>query len=307
MPGTHAAGVVAGVHDGTGGFSGVAPAARILPVRYAAQGGTQALDLAQAIEYAVEMGACIVHLAHGADLSASGVRRAIQYAATRNALVVASAGTAADAPRAPEDAPNTLRVMAVDPDCQPLADYGDPVRGAQADIAAPGFARVPRWRGDGHGELQGAAVAPAYVSGSAALLKALNPGWGYHEIKEHLLASGVVQPQLAGHCAGGQLLDIGRAVLGPLEHAEEFRSLVWSSLADAVMHWKLRYRPPLCANIVALYRPHGDEHWRELAYARAGALRMTIPAASLRRSSGVLRLACRESNFHAGDVELSIR
>ena len=33
---------------------------------------------------------------------------------------------------------------------------------------------------------------------------------------------------------------------------------------------------------------------------------MTVPAASLRRSSGTLRLACRESNFHADDIELTI-
>lgn len=307
MPGTHAAGIVAGVHGGAVGFSGVAPGSRILPVRYATQGGTQALDLAHAIEYAVEMGACIVNLAYGADLAATGVPRAIQYAATRNALVVTSADHVADAPLAPEQAPNTLRVLAVDPDCKPLSNYRSPRGGSRADIAAPGFARVPRWRGDGHSELYGAAVAPAYVSGCAALLKALNPGWGYHEIKEHLLASGSARPQLAELCASGQLLDIGDAVLGPLAHAEEIRSLTWSPLADAVMHWKLRYRPPFCANIVALYRPHGDEHWRELAYARAGALKMTVPAASLRRSSGILRLACREANFHADDVELTIR
>ncbi len=30
-------------------------------------------------------------------------------------------------------------------------------------------------------------------------------------------------------------------------------------------------------------------------------------AASLRRSSGILRLASRESNFHTDDIELTIR
>ena len=77
------------------------------------QNGVILVDLAHAIEYAVEMGACIVNLAYGADLAATGVPRAIQYAATRNALVVTSADHVADAPLAPEQAPNTLRVLAV--------------------------------------------------------------------------------------------------------------------------------------------------------------------------------------------------
>jgi hypothetical protein len=145
------------------------------------------------------------------------------------------------------------------------------------------------------------------VSGCAALVKALNPGWGYHEIKEHLLASGTSQSHLGEHCLGGQMLNVANAVLGPIEHADDARSLTWSSLNDAMLHWKMRYRSSLCVNAVALYRSHGDEHWRELAFARAGTQRMTVPAASLRRSSGILRLGCRESNFHADDIELTIR
>jgi hypothetical protein len=58
---------------------------------------------------------------------------------------------------------------------------------------------------------------------------------------------------------------------------------------------------------VALYRPHGDEHWRELAYARASSLHMVVPASALRRSSGTLRIASREANFHSDEVALTIR
>jgi subtilase family protein len=302
IAGTHAAGVVAGRRSEVEDFSGVAPNARLLPVRYTTETGTQALDLAHAIEYAVEMGACIINLAHSADLAATGVLRAVQYAATRNALVVCSARVnGADADEPP---PNLLRVLAVDQECRPLNEHG---AAASADLAAPGFARVPHWKSNGHSVLHGAAIGAPYVSGCAALVKALNPGWGYHEIKEHLLASGTAQPQLAEHCASGHVLNVAHAVLGPLEHVGEPRALEWSSLNDAVLHWKLRYRSALCVNAVALYRPDGDEHWRELATARAGTLRMIVPADSLRRSTGTLRLACRESNFHADDVELAIR
>jgi subtilisin family serine protease len=306
IPGTQAAGVAAGRHSETGDFSGVAPGARLLPVRYTTRPGTQALDLAHAIEYAVEMGACIVNVSHAAEVSAQGVLRAIQYAATRNALVVCSAG-AGGVPVSEDSAPNIIRVLAVDEDCRPLPNYHGQDAGAAAHLAAPGFARVPVWRGSGHAVQQGAGLAAPYVSGCAALVKSLNPGWGYHEIKEHLLASGTPRESLAGHCQDGHLLNVAHAVLGPLEHVGEARVLGWSSLNDVPLRWNLRYRSALCVNAVALYRPNGDEHWRELATARAVSQKMTIPADSLRPSSGTLRLACRESNFHADDLELTIR
>ena len=100
---------------------------------------------------------------------------------------------------------------------------------------------------------------------------------------------------------------MAHAVLGPLEHTDSVRTLHWSSLNDAALHWQQLYRSALCVNAVALYRPHGDDHWRELAFGRASTLKMTVPAASLRRSSGTLRLACRDANFHAEDIELTIR
>jgi subtilisin family serine protease len=306
IPGTQAAGVAAGRHSEADEFSGVAPGARLLPVRYTTRPGTLALDLPHAIEYAVEMGAGIVNVSHAADVSAPGVQRAIQYAATRNVLVVCSAGAGGGVTVREDSAPNIVRVLAVDPECRPLPNYYGQDAGAAAHLAAPGFARVPMWRGTGHSVLLGSGIAAPYVSGCAALVKSLNPGWGYHEIKEHLLVSGTARESLAGHCQNGQLLNVAHAVLGPLEHVDEARVLSWSSLNDATLRWNLRYRSALSVNAVALYRPNGDAHWRELATARAVTQKMTIPAEALRRSSGTLRLACRESNFHADDIQLTI-
>jgi len=304
VSGTHAAGVAAGRASEVECFSGVAPEARILPVRYSSTPGTHAFDLAHAIEYAVEMGAHIINVGHGADMDATAVRRAVQYAATRNVLVVCSMAKPAPVASvtAEEVPPNLLRVLAIDEELQPIAETA-PV----GDIAAPGFARVPHWRATGHTALTNAALGAPYVSGCAALVKSLNPGWGYHELREHLVVSGATQPGLAGKCRNNKVLNVADAVLGPLELASDARTMQWSSLNDAMISWKLRYRSAFCMNTVALYRPHGDEHWRELAFARAPSLHMVIPAASLRRSSGTLRLASREANFHSEEIALTIR
>jgi hypothetical protein len=295
--------VAAGRLSGVESFSGVAPEARILPVRFSAVRGQPALDLSQAIEYAAEMGASIINLGKTAELSAPTVERAILYAASRNALVVCAAPVALPhtAANADDPVPNLLAVVSVSESGGPV----DPHTGA-AHLAAPGFGHVPLWGGKGHTPHSDPALGAAYVSGCAALVKSLNPTWGYHEIKEHLLVSATANADLH-QLKAARVLNVANAVLGPIELACDSTELSWSGLNDAVLQWKLRYRTPLCVNVAALYRPHGDEHWRELATARAGTLKMTIPASVLRRSAGVLRLACRESNFHSDEIPLTIR
>jgi subtilisin family serine protease len=304
IPGTHAAGVAAGRFSEVERFSGVAPDARILPVRFTNGPGPQALDLAHAIEYAVEMGASIINVSHAGEVGTPSVQRAIQYAAARNVLVVVSA-TDASSPMALADedrVPNQLNVLSIGEELQPLVHCARQV----AHLAAPGFARVPQWRGSGHSVMSGNALGAAYVSGCAALVKSLNPAWGYHEIKEHLLASSTTRPELEGKCQSAAVLNVANAVLGPIEFADETKSLTWQAFNDVQIAWKLRYRAALCVNAVALFRPHGDAHWRELGVARAGALRMTIAGSALRRSSGTLRIACRESNFYSEEAALTI-
>jgi subtilisin family serine protease len=304
IAGTHAAGVAAGRLSEVERFSGVAPDARILPVRFSNGTGPQSLDLAHAIEYAVEMGACIVNISPAGFVTEPSAQRAIQYAAARNVLVVCSAPDASSPMAMADDdrVPNQINVLSISEQWQPMTNCAR----QSAHLAAPGFARVPQWRGSGHSTLLGNAIGAAYVSGCAALIKSINPVWGYHEIKEHLLASCTVHTELANKCQTGAALNVANAVLGPIELAGDTRPISWPSLNDAVLEWKLRYRSALCTHAVALFRPHGDAHWRELAVARAGSLKMTIPGSALRRGSGTLRIACRESNFSTEEIALTI-
>jgi subtilisin family serine protease len=304
ISGTHAAGVAAGRLSEVENFSGVAPDARILPVRFTNGPGPQALDLAHAIEYAVEMGACILNISHADEVATPPVQRAIQYAAARNVLVVVAASDASS-PMALADedrVPNQMNVLSIGEEWQPMVNCARQA----VHMAAPGFARVPQWRGSGCNVMSASALGAAYVSGCAALVKSLNPAWGYHEIKEHLLASSTVRPELEGKCQSAAVLNVANAVLGPIELADGATALTWQAFNDVQLSWKLRYRAALCVNAVALFRPRGDAHWRELGVARAGSLKMIIPGNALRRSSGTLRIACRESNFHSEEIALTI-
>ena len=190
--------------------------------------------------------------------------------------------------------PNQINVLSIGEQWQPMASCARQA----AHLAAPGFARVPQWRGSGHSVLLGNAIGAAYVSGCAALVKTLNPAWGYHEIKEHLLASCTVHPELEGKCQTAAVLNVANAVLGPIELADDARPAHLAVAQRRGARMEAALSRGAVRERVALFRPHGDAHWRELAVARAGALKMTIPGDALRRSSGTLRIACRESNFH---------
>ena len=299
------AGIAAARASEADGVAGIAPHVRLVPVRFGDGAEPVIPDLARAIELAVEAGASIIHIPASANPGTSGVARAVQYAAARNALVVCAANPSIAALRSrviDDPVPNQISVLSVSEQGVPHAAHAD----ASGDIAAPAFARVPSPDGAGHATLDDAAIGGAYVVGCAALLKSLNPGWGYHEIKEHLLVSGSSAPQLA-RAASGRALHVADAVLGPLELAVDGPELQWSALNDAIIRWRLRYRSAYCLNAVTLYRRHGDEHWRELGYARASTGQMTISASVMRRSAGMLRIACRESNFHSDEVPLVIR
>jgi membrane-anchored mycosin MYCP len=214
IAGTQVAGVVAGRISERDQFSGVAPEARILPVRFALTPGPRSLDVAHAIEYAAEMGACVINVSHVADLSAPGVLRAIEYAATRDALVVCSARHALR-PVQTQLPENLICVLALDERRQPL----ERCSAGAAHLAAPGFARVPEWRGTGAVSVIGASLGAAYVSGCAALIKSLDTELGHHQIKEYLLASAAPSADLRDSCRTGALLDVERAVLSVADRA----------------------------------------------------------------------------------------
>ena len=56
------------------------------------EGSGEAGNVAQAIRFAVNQGARIIHLSIAASVSDQGVRAALQFAVSRNVLVVAACG-----------------------------------------------------------------------------------------------------------------------------------------------------------------------------------------------------------------------
>lgn len=100
LHGTHVAGIIAAAtHNGIG-ISGVAPDARILPVKVLQDGTGDEKDVARGIRWAADNGADIINMSLGAQPGAeltgpaevALLRRAVEYARSRGVLVVAAAG-----------------------------------------------------------------------------------------------------------------------------------------------------------------------------------------------------------------------
>ncbi|MFG2880175.1 type VII secretion-associated serine protease mycosin [Streptomyces sp. NPDC048337] len=200
--GTAMAGIIAGHGHGSSrgqGVLGVAPQARILPVRVILEEGdpgrAQARDskggaLAEGIRWAADHGADVINLSLGDDSDSAhheaGEDEAVQYALAKGVVVVASAGNggeAGDRVSYPAAYPGVIAVTAVDRKGR-KARFS--TRNWYATVSAPGVDIVIADPDRSYYEGWGTSAAAAFVSGAVALVKAAHPDLSPAQIKKLL-------------------------------------------------------------------------------------------------------------------------
>ncbi|MHA4778506.1 type VII secretion-associated serine protease mycosin [Streptomyces sp. MSC1_001] len=209
--GTAMAGIIAGHghgYDGEDGVLGIAPDAKILPVRVILEGTDKARDkarktrgtaLAEGIRWAADHGADVINLSLGDDSKSAhpdaGEDAAVQYALAKGVSVVASAGNGGekgDHISYPAAYPGVIAVTAVD-------RYGThasfSTRRWYATVSAPGVDIAIADPDRRYYEGWGTSAAAAFASGAVALVRAAHPDLTPAQIKRLLIDTARNRPK----------------------------------------------------------------------------------------------------------------
>ncbi|HWE25415.1 MAG TPA: S8 family peptidase [Myxococcales bacterium] len=296
--GTHVAGTVAQTTDNGVGVAGMAPLARLMPLKVlGADGSGTSVGIADAIRWAADHGARVLNLSLGGGSRSAAMAHAVAYARSRGCVVVCAAGNGGGRGVSyPAAYRGAIAVSAVGPQGRlaPYSSYGPEVR-----IAAPGGDKsqgeeagvlqetIDPSSGEGvYRWFQGTSMAAPHVSGAAALLESAgvtSPG-----AVERLLASSARAPGAYGNVEvsadrdqyGAGLLDVARA----LRTATVWWTLWRVALAAIGALFALRH-----ARALGQIRKVPPGLWPALL-AGAGAYALLVPLGAARVGLGVLAL-----------------
>ncbi|MFD3480672.1 type VII secretion-associated serine protease mycosin [Streptomyces sp. NPDC058695] len=200
--GTGMAGLIAGTgarRGGQGAF-GLAPEAKILPIRM--PDGSQASnqygaaeqfnkEAPKAIRFAVDRGAKVINISQGVLGGSPQLTGSVDYALKKGALIFASTGNDGEGLNKAEYPAATPGVVAVSALGKDLHMTDESTHGKQVDIAAPGDDMVhacgSKSSDTGLCRSHGTSDATALASASAALIWSKHPNWTNNQVLRVML------------------------------------------------------------------------------------------------------------------------
>lgn len=210
--GTHVAGIIAAASNTYDG-KGVAPNAKILPIKILSENDGTVFAAIKGIEYAETMGAKIANCSWGSEHYSQFLYDTM---AKSNMFFVCAAGNdGADVEKLPTypaayDLDNIISVGAVNSQGKlaSFSNYGNGV-----DVAAPGediYSTLPQ---NGFGKMDGTSMAAPFVSGSAAIIWSSMPELTAEEVKNRILETVNSQSQLAYKVDTSGIIDASSLML----------------------------------------------------------------------------------------------
>ena len=248
--GTAMAGVIGARANDSLGVAGVAPSARVQPVRALSWRGGLLSDIAASITWASggsvdgapanATPANVINLSFAVEATCpSSLQDAIDGAVNRGAVVIAAAGNASSSAAlfAPGNCDGVVNVSATDRDGRraPYSNWGTSV-----DVSAPGGSSngmVTTTSNSGNtnpanhswGAAEGTSVAAAHVAGASAVLRGANPSLTVAEVVERLTGREYVKKFSGATCdsdpsksCGSGILDLAQIAMarqGSTDHA----------------------------------------------------------------------------------------
>ena len=184
--GTHVSGIAAGVAN-NGGIFGVAPRAKIMPVKVLDSDGSGFVSVvANGIIWAADHGAKVINLSMGVTTDYDTLHTAVQYAYNKSVIIIASAGNCGDnnyeangclyqnQPSYPGAYPEVIAVAATNAS-DARASFS--TVGSYVGVSAPGADIYSSYFGGGYLTESGTSQAAPHVAGMAALIRKMRPSW----------------------------------------------------------------------------------------------------------------------------------
>lgn len=167
--GSHTAGTIAAINN-DGGMVGVAPKAKILPVKALGKDGNGSLDwVVQGIIWSADNGADFISMSLGSPAPAQPLQRAIDYAARKGCVIFCAAGNAGEAVDImyPAKYDHTIAIGAID---RYLQRTNFTCSGETLDFLAPGHDILSCVPGNKYALMSGTSMSTPFAVGCAALL-----------------------------------------------------------------------------------------------------------------------------------------
>ncbi|MFB7269896.1 type VII secretion-associated serine protease mycosin [Streptomyces sp. NPDC056244] len=174
-------------HGGDGAF-GLAPGAKILPIRADLGAGRSGDEMeAEAIRYAADSKAKVINISRAGPYDGIATRDAVKYALGKGKLIFAGVGNDGEygSVKYPAATPGVVGVGAVGKDIKATAESQ---RGPEVDLVAPGADIITACAGaTGLCNTSGTSDATALASASAALIWSKYPDWTNNQVLRVML------------------------------------------------------------------------------------------------------------------------
>ena len=189
--GTHIAGIIAANKDNHLGVAGVAPAVKVMPLRFSGSGTWSSITVARSYAYAVRHGAKIINTSYSIDAYEDDpvYRITLEQVYARDVLIINSAGNngRANPPRQNFEELILVANTYADPkrmdQKNPNSNYGQGI-----DLAAPGdiLSTVP---GNAYRVKTGTSMSAPIAAAVAALIWSEHPDWSRDQVAAQLIGS----------------------------------------------------------------------------------------------------------------------
>ncbi|MFR9777413.1 type VII secretion-associated serine protease mycosin [Micromonospora sp. MS34] len=190
--GTTVAGLIAGRNDDDRGVVGLAPDAKILPVRVLDDENRydDALIVAKGVRWAVDNGARVINLSLGGSGDSPALAAALDYAFARDVVVVACTGNLATSNSRkvwyPAREPGVIAVAGLERNGRDL--WSGSITGHETVLTAPATG-LNGARPGGYWRIQGTSFASPLVAATAALVRSRYPQMSAGDVVNRMIGT----------------------------------------------------------------------------------------------------------------------